>query len=53
VRPVREDDPKPPRVSVEALALSLPKSAWRTVACREGTNKKLRTAHCPSHPTVS
>jgi SRSO17 transposase len=43
VRPVREDDPKPPRVSVEALALSLPKRAWRTVAWREGTNKKLRS----------
>jgi hypothetical protein len=34
VRPVC-DDPKPPRVSVEALALSLPKRAWRTVAWRE------------------
>jgi SRSO17 transposase len=43
VRPVREDDPKPPRVSVEALALSLPKRAWRTVTWREGTNKKLRS----------
>jgi SRSO17 transposase len=43
VRPVHEDDPKPPRVSVEALALSLPKRAWRTVAWREGTNKKLRS----------
>jgi SRSO17 transposase len=43
VRPVREDDPKPPRVSVEALALGLPKRAWRTVAWREGTNKKLRS----------
>lgn len=43
VRLVREDDPKPPRVSVEALALSLPKSAWCTVAWREGTNKKLRS----------
>jgi hypothetical protein len=42
VRPVREDNSKPPRVSVEALALSLPKRAWRTVAWREGTNKKLR-----------
>jgi len=47
VRPVREDDPKPPRVSVEALALSLPKRAWCAVAWREGTNKKLwsRFAH--------
>jgi SRSO17 transposase len=43
VRPVREDDPKPPRVSVEALALSLPKSAWRTVVWRQGTNRKLRS----------
>src|SRR5215470_12486712 len=43
VRPVREDDPKPPRVSVEALALGLPKRAWRTVAWRAGTNKKLRS----------
>jgi SRSO17 transposase len=43
VRPVCEDDPKPPRVSVEALALSLPKRAWRTVTWREGTNKKLRS----------
>jgi SRSO17 transposase len=43
VRPVREDHPKPPRISVEALALSLPKRAWRTVAWREGTNKKLRS----------
>ena len=43
VRPVRKDDPKPPRVSVEALALSLPKRAWRTVVWREGTNKKLRS----------
>ncbi len=43
VRPVREDDPRPPRVSVEALALSLPKRAWRTVTWREGTNKKLRS----------
>jgi SRSO17 transposase len=42
VRPVC-DDPKPPRVSVEALALSLPKRAWRTVAWREGTNVKLRS----------
>jgi SRSO17 transposase len=43
VRPVREDDPKPPRVSVKALALSLPKRAWRTVTWREGTNAKLRS----------
>jgi SRSO17 transposase len=43
VRPVHEDDPKPPRVSVKELALSLPKRAWRTVAWREGTNVKLRS----------
>jgi len=43
VRPVREDDPEPPRVSVEKLALSLPKRAWRTVAWREGSNVKLRS----------
>ena len=43
VRPVREDDPRPPRVSVEALALSLPKHAWRTITWREGTNVKLRS----------
>jgi hypothetical protein len=43
VRLVREDDPKPPRVSVEKLALSLPKRAWRTVTWREGTNVKLRS----------
>jgi len=43
VRPVRKDDPKPPRVSVEALALSLPKHAWRTIAWREGTNEKLKS----------
>jgi len=35
--------PKPPRDSVEALALRLLKRAWRTVAWREGTNKKLRS----------
>ena len=43
VRPVREDDPQPPRVSVEALALSLPKHAWRTITWREGTNAKLQS----------
>src|SRR6266404_6545717 len=42
VRHVRKDDPKPPRVSVEALALSLPKHAWRTITWREGTNEKLQ-----------
>jgi SRSO17 transposase len=43
VRPVCEDEPKPPRVSVESLALNLPKRAWRTVVWREGTNVKLRS----------
>jgi len=43
VRPVCKDDPKPPRVSVKELALTLPKRAWRTVAWREGTNVKLRS----------
>jgi SRSO17 transposase len=43
VRPVRKDDPKPPRVSVETLALSLPKHAWRTITWREGTNEKLQS----------
>jgi SRSO17 transposase len=43
VRPVRQDDPKPPRINVKELALSLPKRAWRTVAWREGTNVKLRS----------
>jgi SRSO17 transposase len=37
------DDPEAPRVSVEKLALNLPKRAWRTVAWREGTNVKLRS----------
>lgn len=43
VRPVRKDNPKPPRVSVEALARSLPKHAWRTITWREGSNAKLRS----------
>lgn len=43
VRPVRKDNPKPPRVSVKALALSLPKHAWRTITWREGTNEKLQS----------
>jgi SRSO17 transposase len=43
VRPVREDELKPPRVSVKTLALSLPKSAWRTITWREGTNTKLQS----------
>jgi SRSO17 transposase len=43
VRPVRKDNPKPPRVSVAALARSLPKHAWRTITWREGTNEKLQS----------
>lgn len=43
VRPVRKDNPKPPRVSVEALARSLPKHAWRTITWREGSNTRLRS----------
>jgi SRSO17 transposase len=41
VRAVREDHRKP--VSVEALARSLPKDAWRTIAWRDGSNAKLRS----------
>ena len=43
VRPVRKDDAKPPRVSVEDLARSLPKHTWRTITWREGTNKRLQS----------
>jgi SRSO17 transposase len=43
VRPVRKGDPKPRRLSVEALALKLPKHAWRTITWREGTNKSLQS----------
>jgi SRSO17 transposase len=43
VRPVRKDNRKPRRLSVEALALNLPKHAWRTITWREGTNKSLRS----------
>jgi SRSO17 transposase len=43
VRHLRKNDPKPRRVSVEALAVSLPKHAWRTVTWREGTNEKLQS----------
>jgi len=43
VRPVREDNPKPRRVSVAALARSLPKHAWRTITWRDGSNAKLRS----------
>ncbi|MEH2484701.1 SRSO17 transposase [Bradyrhizobium sp. AZCC 2230] len=43
VRAVREDNRKPKRVSVEALARSLPKHAWRTITWRDGSNEKLRS----------
>jgi len=39
VRPVHDDDNKP--VAVEKLALALPKSSWRTLRWREGTNAQL------------
>jgi SRSO17 transposase len=32
-----------PRLSVKALALSLPKHAWRTITWREGTAERLRS----------
>jgi SRSO17 transposase len=41
VRPVREGKPK--RVSVDALARSLPTNAWRSITWREGSNAKLRS----------
>src|SRR6185437_12098376 len=41
--PVRDGDPKPKRVSVEALARSLPKHAWRTISWREGSNARLQS----------
>jgi SRSO17 transposase len=43
VRHLRKGDSEPPRLSVEALALSLPKHAWRTITWREGTNEKLKS----------
>jgi len=43
VRPVREGLPKPKRISVEALARSLPKHAWRAITWREGSNAGLRS----------
>ena len=43
VRRVTDDGELGPRQSVKTLALSLPKSAWRTIKWREGTNKKLRS----------
>jgi SRSO17 transposase len=41
----RASDPDRPqsRLSAKALALSLPKHAWRTITWREGTNKVLRS----------
>lgn len=43
VRAVREDNRTPKRVSVEALARSLPKHAWRAITWRDGSNAKLRS----------
>ena len=43
VRLVREGHLKPKRISVEALARSLPKHAWRTITWREGSNARLRS----------
>jgi len=43
VRAVRKDNRKPKRVSVDALARSLPKKAWRTITWRNGSNAKLRS----------
>jgi SRSO17 transposase len=43
VRQVRKGDPEPPRISVETLALNLPKYAWRTITWREGTNETLES----------
>ena len=43
VRAVRDRDATDERVSVKALALSLPQRAWRTITWREGTADKLRS----------
>jgi SRSO17 transposase len=43
VRPVLKNDPKPKRLSVEALARSLPRRAWHAITWREGSNAKLRS----------
>jgi SRSO17 transposase len=43
VSPVRADDRKPRRLSVEALARSLPNHAWRNITWREGSNAKLQS----------
>jgi hypothetical protein len=47
VRPVREDDPKPSRVSVEASALSLPKRVWRTCHVAGRHQQEAAVALCP------
>jgi SRSO17 transposase len=39
VRPVHDDENKPQ--SVEKLALALPKSRWKTLGWRDGTNERL------------
>lgn len=39
VRPVQDAEHRP--VTVEQLARDLPKSSWRTIAWREGTNERL------------
>jgi SRSO17 transposase len=58
VRPVHDDENKPQ--SVEKLALALPKSSWRTICWRDGTNERLssrfarvrvRSAHDRDAPT--
>jgi SRSO17 transposase len=43
VRAVRKDNRKPKRLSVDGLAHSLPKKAWRTITWRDGSNAKLRS----------
>jgi SRSO17 transposase len=41
VQPVTKGGKLGPRIDAKALALSLPKHAWRTVTWREGTNERL------------
>jgi SRSO17 transposase len=43
VRAVGKDGALGERISVENLAISLPKSAWRTITWREGSAEKLRS----------
>jgi SRSO17 transposase len=43
VRAASKDGAREPRVSVKALALSLPNHAWRTITWREGTAASLRS----------